>query len=337
MDKFTIIQTKPEEDFYQLFEQVPHLLYPKDSQRFQLGNDPVNDYLVTCFVLLDNGTPVGRFVFYENPYLEYENKKTACIGSYECINDTKASKFLLRHGFEFAKGKGYSYLIGPMEGSTWNNYRFSLDNSFPNFFMEPYHPVYYNEQFQASGFVEIAHYLSNIDEDIHFDSALIEEFETNLKKEGVVLRGLNMDKLEEDLHKIAQFCNDNFSDNFLFTPIDNQRFVEKYMKLAKLFDPRLVFIVEDKNGDMEGLSFSIADFNDPEKKTNIVKSLVRKKDTNFKGIGAYLGAKTLQLTVNAGFSKIIHAFMIETNRSVKISEHYHVKKYKSYALYGKEL
>lgn len=337
MDKFTIIQTFSGDDYFQLFEQVPHILYPENSDRFKLGNDPVSDFLTAYFVILDNGVPVGRYAFYENPNLFFENKKSACIGSYECVEDAKAAKFLLKHAIQFAKEKGYSFLLGPMEGSTWNNYRFSLHNDSPNFFMEPYHHVYYNRQFLASGFKEIAHYLSNIDDNIIYDETLINEFEAKLKEQGASCRMMDMDKLENDLLNIAQLCNENFSDNFLYTPIENEQFAKKYLKLKSLFDPKLVYIVENREGQMEGLSFSINDYNDPSGKTYIIKSLVRRKDTIFKGIGAYLGAKTLQLGIDAGYTKIIHAFMIETNRSVKISEHYHVKKYKSYALYGIKL
>ena len=95
------------------------------------------------------------------------------------VEDDHISNFFLDHIIKEAKKLNYGFLIGPMNGSTWDNYRFSLHNNFNNFLLEPYHPVYYNQQFLSAGFKPIAHYSSRMNTDFFCDeeTVLIERSE----------------------------------------------------------------------------------------------------------------------------------------------------------------
>lgn len=334
MNTYQLIKTLSEKADFELFNTLPKLLYEKDSQRFTLGHNPSEEHLEGCYVLLRNNEPVGRFALYCNPHLEYNNKMACCLGSYECVNNSEIAKKLIDHAIERAKQLNYKYLIGPMEGSTWNSYRFSVHNEQPNFFMEPYHHVYYNQQFEASGFSPIAHYVSNLDATLEYDLDRLEKLEKHYLERGAIMRNLNMGNLETDLFNIARFSNDAFANNFLYTPIDEDEFVRKYLKLKPLFNPDLVWIVEDTSCEMQALSFSIKDYNDPEGKTLIIKSLARLSGSTFGGIGGYLASKTNLIAKTQGFEKIIHALMIDDNASVRISEKHAGEAFKTYALYG---
>jgi L-amino acid N-acyltransferase YncA len=305
--------------------------------RFKLGNDPVSTYLEACYLLLDGDEPIGRLAFYENPGLIYENEGAACIGSYECIEDLEASDYLISCARKLAQGKGYAWLIGPMEGSTWNNYRFSKDNQHRNFFMEPYHHTYYNQQFLNAGFEEIADYYSNRDQTLDYDREELDNFERYCLDMGAVFRKLNMNDLKKDLTKIAQFSLDGFANNFLYTPIAVEAFVEKYEKLKHLFNPDLVWIVEDLKGEMQAFVFAIKDYMDPLNETVIVKSMVRRRSSPLRGIGSYLAGKIVQIAKDTGYKKVVHALMIRDNASMQISKKFTGDAYKSYALYGLKL
>lgn len=328
----------PGEASFQLFSEVPKHLYPANSPRFILGHDPVpSEHLHSCLVLTENGEVIGRCALYNKPGLHFENKKACSIGSFECTDDNVAAAFLLAKAIEKAKSLGFEFAIGPMEGSTWNNYRFSNHNDSPNFFMEPYHHAYYGKLWEDFGFQKIAHYISNLDTKPTFDQERIEKWEKQYQENGAVFRSIDLQNLESDLIKLAKFNNEAFQDNFLFTPIAEDDFVKKYLQLEKYFDPELIWVVEDQQGEIQAISFSIPDYLDPTGKTLIVKSLARKKDTPFRGIGAYLAGKTYQIAIKRKFERIIHALMIVDNHSVSISNNYEGNQYKSYALYGLKL
>jgi len=65
--------------------------------------------------------------------------------------------------------------------------------------------------------------------------------------------------------------------------------------------------------------------------------VVRKKDASVKHVGAYLAQKVNIIAKQKGYKKVIHAFMIDTNASNKISAQQSASTYKKYTLYGKQI
>jgi len=337
MNPYKIIRTHPKDADFHLFTGVLDAVYSKDSPRFVMGFEPVLVHLEACYVLLENSKPIGRFAFYENSDLKYHNKTTASIGSYECIADDDASNVLLLYAKNLAKQKKYEFLIGPMEGSTWSNYRFSNSNEYPNFFMEPFHEINYNTHFTNNGFKTIAKYISNIDETLFVETEKLSKFEKYFTEKGAFFRRINLENLESDLSKIGNLSNQAFSSNFLFTPIAVPNFVNKYKAIAHLFNPDLTWLVENEVGELQAFIFAIKDYNDTSGETLIIKSMARLQTSNYKGIGSYLAAKVIQIAKEKGYKRMIHAFMIEDNNSVEVSEKYKIKTFKKYTLYGQEL
>ena len=339
MSELRILKTLPGADNFSLFEDFPKQIYNENSPRFMQGNDTVETYLEGCYVIFKSDAVVGRFAFYENPLLEYKNEKVCTIGSFECVNDNIVSQYLLTSAANIARSKGYKRIIGPMEGSTWNSYRFSLHNEYSNFFMETYHHDYYPNQFENFGFKSMANYISVLDQLDSSDDLKenLDEIENGFKKQGALIRNLDLGNLENELYKIAKFNNEAFKDNFLFTPMVEKDFVEKYIKYKQYLNPELIWIVEDENQSIHALSFSIKDFLNTTEESIIVKSLARRKDSKFKGIGLFLATKTRQLAKINGCKSLIHAFILENNASVNISKKFNTDSYKSYSLYCYEL
>lgn len=337
MSNYQLIKTNLAENDFHLFETLPKLLYPKGSERFRLGHETSELFLEGCYVLLKGKNPVGRFAFYENLELKYNDKKACSIGSYECENDFETSKILIEYAKEIAINKGYSWIIGPMEGSTWNSYRFSTTHDSPQFFMEPYHHLYYNNQFVNNGFEVIKSYNSNFITVSDKGLEKVKEIEEINQKLGFKFRNIDLDNYENELHKIAQLSLEGFSSNFLFTPITIQDFVNKYLPLKPFIDPNLVWMVEDKNEELHAYIFCVKDLFDSENKSLIIKTIVRKKESELKNIGVYSIYKTNEMALDIGCSNVIHALMSEDNFSTQESEKNESEKYKQYSLYALKL
>lgn len=337
MSNYTIIKARLDDDTLHKFEALPTELYPENSPRFNLGHEPVDLHLEGKYIIMDRDKPVGRFSFYENSSLIYQDQKTATIGSYECIDDLKASDFLFQQTKSIASKKGYQWLIGPMEGSTWNSYRFSDHNDHPNFFMEPYHHTYYNAQFKAAGFDSISHYISNTDKQLDTQDSELDLSEKRYKNQGALIRSIDLKNYESDLKKIGQLSIDSFKDNFLYTPITINQFVSKHIEFAKYMDPDFIKIIEDNTGQTHAFLFAIHDHFDSSNKSLVIKSIARKIDSPYKGISQYLTGRVTQVAKQKGYKKIVHAMMIHDNHTVSGSAKYNGADYKSYSLYGLRL
>ena len=336
MTEVTFKKTLPGTKDYKSFEQIVEQLYDKDSPRHVLGHEPSTQHLEGCYIALQNEKTVGRFAVYINPNLRYKGTLAACIGSYECIADMTISKQLIDKAKQIARSKGCSWLIGPMEGSTWQSYRFSNSPTEKPFFMEPYHHQYYNEQFEYAGLYPIAHYHSNLDSKIYTDETTIKQYESSFESKGIRVRSINMKNLENELYKIGQLSNKGFKDNFLFTPMPPSLFTKKYLSLQNHINPELICLLE-QNEKIIAFVFAIEDYLDTTASTMIIKSVVKDPNVDLPELGRYLSAKINRIALDNQYNQTIHALMINDNVSKKISGNMSAKSYKTYSLYGNAL
>ncbi len=337
MSEYKIIKSKPGKEEHELFTQVPKNLYPEKSQRFHLGFEPSMLFLQGCYTLIKSEKPIGRFAFYVNPALLHEGESAGCIGSYECEESSVATLMLINHAKQIATELGLKWLIGPMEGSTWESYRWSDSNELDNFFMEPFHHSYYAEQFTETGFQKIGKYVSALDKTMLGEEAELASWKKSFEAQGAVIRNLDTQNLREELGRIAKLSIEAFSDNFLYTPISEEEFIAKYEKISTLLNPEWIWIAEDKTGEPHAFLFAIPDLWDKEGKTIILKTVARKKDSAFKGIGKFMTASLNVKAKKQGIKQVIHAFMYDENVSSEVSEQMQTEPYKSYSLYGLKL
>ena len=332
-----VIHTRPGHPEYHLFEKVPVNLYPAESLRLLQKENINTDFLINCFVFLQDGMLIARFALYSNPGLSYDKMKAACIGNYECVNNDFVAAHVLSIAVVQAKKLNMPFLIGPMNGSTWDNYRFSVNDHPTLFFPEPCHPAFYNTHFKNAGFVIIAEYFSAIDRMPAVDDAGIEVLQKKFKKDGVILRNINFDDFENDLEKIYDLSALSFKGNFLYTPISKKSFFDKYAKAKNFLEPRFVILAEDLQKNVIGYFFCTDNFYEEPGRTLIVKTIARHPGNTFAGLGHLMAYEIVKRALAAGYKNMIHAFVIKDGSSVKISESYHSEIYRNYALYGKDI
>jgi len=332
-----ILILSPDHPEFHLFEEVPNNIYPPDSIFFRQPRRLETDFLHCCFVILKENIAVARAALYFNPQLTFEEKKAAAIGAYECIDDSEVAKMLLSTLSEEAKDRKIEYIIGPMDGSTWNNYRFSLHNDYRNFLLEPFHPVYYNEQFEKSGFEVIATYNSSIQENLIAHHQILEEKMKQFSADGLIFRNIDLDNYALELEKLYPFLTKSFSSNFLYTPISFEAFFRKYSAFGNFIDPRYVILAEDELGIIRGLIFCYIDLFDTDKKTLVVKTIARDSDRRWSGLGMVLGQELIRRAHEGGFDRLIHAFFKNDNASTATSANFNSETYKTYLLYGKTI
>ena len=327
----------PGDSNFHLFESLPTLLYGADNMPHKQLGDLDQEFLHACYVLVINNEPKARLAVYHNPNLYFNAKKTICIGNYECVANDIISEKLISFSLEVSKSLGANFIVGPMNGSTWNSYRFSKHNDFPNFLLEPFHPVYYNDQFLKAGLIPISNYISSIDRGVAHNPIKMNGLDLKFRGLGVKIRSVVMSDYDNELKKLYPFILKMFQHNFLFTPISWETFSKKYKEAARIINPDYFLIAEDNDENVIGFIFCYDDLFNLEEKSLVIKTIARDPARQWSGLAHLFILKILDLIKSKQYGSVVHAFMNDNAKSTKVSDKISGKVYKNYTLYGMDL
>lgn len=337
IQQYQLILTSPQREDFSLFHRVDESIYPAAIVKQKSTEDLNLPYLHTAFVVLKDAIPLGRCCLYFNPFLKFNDQNAACIGNFECIHDESISSILFDASFAATRDHEIPYVIGPMNGSTWDSYRLPVVSDFPVFFMEPFYPNWYHQLWHSAGFGKIGHYSSNLDQSEETLDLRSTANANRLFKEGIILRQLDLDNYEQELDLIYDFCMVAFNNNFLFTPITKEYFKDKYRMFLPFINPKYVLIAENKNKSIVGLIFCVFDLKYYDQKCLIIKTIARKPQKEYRGMGRFLLGTLKKVAHKNGIHKFIHAFIHEENLSNNLSNQYSSICIREYYLYGKNL
>ncbi|GAB2765820.1 hypothetical protein GCM10027275_04180 [Rhabdobacter roseus] len=332
-----ILETRPGQPDFPLFRDFPKEIYPPDSPYFHLPETLPEAFLAGCYLLVERGQVRARAALYHNPQLLYQNQKTCCVGQYEATPEVPHGRQLLEHIAAEARALGAAFLLGPMNGSTWETYRFSLHHRYPPFFLEPYHHLYYHAHFAQAGLGAIGRYVSHKDTTLRFDHPEVLARDRALSAQGVVIRPIDLLRYEQELVRIHAFTALAFQKNFLYTPIDQDAFVQKYLPARPFVHPQCTLLAEDAAQNLIGYFFCLDDVWNQTEKSLIVKTLARHPAERWRGLGRVIGNRIYQIATGLGYQSIIHPFIFEQGTSTTLSSHFSGQSYKEYILYGKYL
>jgi L-amino acid N-acyltransferase YncA len=328
-----LIKLLPATDEIDDIAKVPAVLFP-DNMALQLESSYVNrEHLLHGYLLKEAGKTLGGIAFYNNPGHYLEGEKACCVGYFHCINDVAAAKLLIDTVKKDAAALGISQIIGPLNGTTWENYRFRTSDSPPAFFLESPHPVYYNDLYTANGFQPIKTYYSFLVKPLRAMDERAMRREQQLLEKGITIRHINPENYAEDMRKLYDFSLVSFKENFLYTPYPWEAYIAKYRQLEGLNDPRMTVIAEHE-GKVVGFVFMIEDYLCEDEKRVVFKTYAVHPGAKYAGLGAVISQRLTQDLMERGFVSAIHAFVIEgstsLNSSAKDSEVY--RTYKLYAI-----
>jgi hypothetical protein len=316
--------------FKKVLKELSDSIYPNHSILNLQVHEKISENYHSGFALYNEEQLCACACLIENENLTFQNKKAISLAFYECVENDSFSMFFLTEISKFCKKIGFDYIIGPMNGSTWNYYRFTIDPKQDSFLTEVFHVAYYNQQWKKAGFKQIGSYLTHIDNEI-----IIPE-KRHILDESIHFRNLDISNFEEEIKKIHAFCCDCFQNNFLYTPISETDFVNKYTEAKKVMQEELVFIAEHNN-EVVGVLLALHDFYSINSKRLIVKTLARKSDRTYAGVAHELTRRILQTAKEKNYEVMLHAFMHEKNVSKNVSKKNTGKPFRKYELYCKEL
>lgn len=269
----------------------------------------------------------GNLVAMAACYLNEALPETLILGNFECMEDSKISNELFNKVKETGKALGCQKIIGPMNGSTWYAYRYSISLKNP-FFLEANHQPYYPEMWENGGFKPLTYYQTNI-ETFKPDKPLADA-ENYFRETGFTVRPLNKSNLENEIKLLYAFTSEVFSNNLFFSTISEADFRLLYLPLLQLADERFVQMAFDGH-KLIGLFFSIENRFNPSQ--IIVKTIARNPEYKYRGLIENMIALFYSSAIKAGYKEMLNAYMHMDNRSKKISENYGGNCFRSHVLY----
>lgn len=299
--------------------------------------DEVPSAHFTLGVVVTQGEIVlAKAALYYNPDIAYRDKNVALVGAYASIDHDEAVGLLFMELEKQAREKNIDFLIGPMNGSTWERYRFHDMADQSIFFSEMTHPMYYPQQWAKHGFQSIAKYYSSETYSLEVDDPAVSAYEKRLYAMGVAIRSIQLDRYAEELVQLHPFLLTAFAGNFLYTPLDKERFIEKYLPLQPYLDPSYVLIASHQD-HIAGVFLCVEDVLNPNVRTLVIKTIARNPDPIYRGLGHVMAKRVYQSARSNGVQRLVHAFLKEEGTSTPISRHFHGVPFKSYTLYGKSI
>lgn len=285
-------------------------------------------------VVSDSGEALAACVLYNNPNLEHEGLAAACFGQLEALPEPAAVALLLESLCEKSRQMNKRRLIGPMNGSTWEEYRLAVDATDFTYLMDVEHPAYYPELLQAAGMEVLAGYTTNLDRQLQFDARRLARAEQWLAPLQLRYRTIRLDNFGEELAAIHRFCMRSFVKNLLFTPIEEAQFISKYEAIRTWIRPDYVLLAEDMTGELCGLLFALPNYKDSHQKGIVLKTLAKNPGDRYAGLATKLGALFYEKIRSDGFDYVIHAFMEDHNASNNVSAHFSGVPVKRYRLFS---
>lgn len=285
----------------------------------------------------EDSTKSASLTAYVNPQISGDN--VVLFGDYHCnIQQLKIGELILEYAIQWAKRQGFTAIIGPMNGSTWDSYRFKLSGR-RNFLGDLSLNSEYIKQWENVGFEVLSHYSSTELRHTENESERYFRRKLQLEKAGVVFRHIDMNQWEDELKKIYQLSLESFKNNFLYTDISWEVFFKQYQQLKSSLDPKWILLAENSlNQELVGFLFAYPDLHSRrDQPTLIVKTVARQESIRWSGLGLVMTFIIQQQAVKHGMNHFIHAFMHEDAVSANCSDSMNAEVIAEYVLLRKKL
>ncbi|WP_455045015.1 GNAT family N-acetyltransferase [Leptotrichia trevisanii] len=276
----------------------------------------------------------------------YNEKATSYIGNVNILEKYRKNETeIFNEIFENLKKDGIETIIGPLNGTTWNTYRYVTDReNHPPFLMEPFNEKYYVELFEKIGFKPLAYYISTIMENMnpvqrgHLSKKIEKLKKFDYYKDITVKSAENKD-LMAVLNKVYDLTIEAFKNNFLYSELDREIFLKMYMSYEDKIVKKFFKMLYLKN-ELIGYVFGIPDYAELQYKgkveTMILKTIAISPKYNGKGMGYILIDELVKEAECSGYKNVIYALMHEKNISKNIGLLLG-NELRKYALFIKEL
>jgi GNAT superfamily N-acetyltransferase len=282
--------------------------------------------------------------------MHYEKETQGIIGWYECDENEAVSDELLNTASTELKKLGCTSIIGPLNGSTWNSYRFNTTSEKPLMLGEPYQPMYYVEFWKRYGFLETATYETTIAPKNMFEPMTMAEGQELANQYHLKVTNYPTEPSQEFKEKMYHFYLTCFKSNPLFKPIELKAYLKLFEKFNLILNAKHSLLVTDYEDNPIAVTLSYNDVYHELYKQGKTKDITHAFPRLFiktiathplyqgKQIGTLMINLIHNLANETGYNEIYHMLMYRSNLSaMKGKEKFVTKAVREYGLFTLEL
>ena len=279
-------------------------------------------------IFTDENNNIGGSLYLWHNRPDYNGRKTSYIGNVNIYEKyRKDEEQLFNKVFEELKKEGIETIIGPLNGTTWNTYRYVTEKgSRKQFLLEPWNEDYSVSLFEKLDFKHLAGYISTVMEGMNSDGRknLNKKIE-KLKKfdyyEDIRVESAENKDLLTVLNKVYDLTVEAFKNNFLYSKLEREIFLKMYLSYEGKIIKKFFKMLYLKDG-LIGYVFGIPDYTELGYKgkidTIILKTIAVSPEYNGKGMGYILINSLIEEAEKEGYENVIYALMHESNVSKNI-------------------
>jgi len=265
------------------------------------------------FLLLDKKRPVAHISAINDKRLAPE---IGLVGYFESLNSKKYGDKIFDRVVNFFSKEGKKTIRGPIDFTTWKNFRISYPEKPSPFFMEPYTRFYYRDLFQGYGFKTVQSNISMIQkiEETNFAESK-KDFE-RLKKEKFVFKTITKKELlsfAPDLHNLVINI---FRDTWSFVNISLEELIYYFENFLEK-ENKFLYIVQNKDKASVGFLLGAPDFYSKRKKRVVLKIIGVLPEYRNLGIAPALLYLAYRASKENNISEFIYSTMRDNNNEVK--------------------
>ena len=279
-------------------------------------------------IFTDENNNIGGSLYLWHNRPDYNGRKTSYTGNVNIYEKyRKDEEQLFNKVFEELKKEGIETIIGPLNGTTWNTYRYVTEkgNGRP-FLMEPWNEDYSVSLFEKLDFKHLAGYISTVMEGMNSDGRKNLNKKIEKLKKFDYYNDIRVESAENKdlltvLNKVYDLTVEAFKNNFLYSELEREIFLKMYLsyedKIVKKFFKMLYL-----RDELIGYVFGIPDYTELGYKgkigTIILKTIAVSPEYNGKGMGYILINSLVEEAEKEGYENVIYALMHESNVSKNI-------------------
>ena len=236
---------------FSVYREIPQWVPPLQiDERLRLNPKrfPFYQHSHASFFLAKEGTrPIGRLAVLDNSrYNNFNKTKTAFFYLFECENNIEAVTALFNAGFDWARSRGLTHILGPKGFTPLDGFGL-LVKGFEHrpAFGLPYNPAYYVDLIEAQGFVKegesVSGYLST---DIQFPPRIHQLAERLAQRRGLRIARCNTRAdLRALVPHLKELYNNSLEGTTGTTPLTDEEVDTMANQLIWLADPKLIKMV----------------------------------------------------------------------------------------------
>jgi GNAT superfamily N-acetyltransferase len=257
---------------FELHREQPQWVAPLIFERMEFLDREKNPWFehgeAEYYLAERDGEPLGRITAHlDRRWDEFQGGSDAMFGFFETANDPEVAAALLDAAAEWARDKGRSRILGPMDFTTNDEIGILIDGYDRRpMILEPWHPPHYRELIEAEGFEKAMDVqmwelqFGDLKEGESFDPSIHAAAEKALHDEGIAIRNMRKREMAGEVRRFMDVYNEAWGDNWGFVPITDAEVEFQAKNLKQVIDEDWAYMAE-KDGEVVGAALTLPDIN----------------------------------------------------------------------------